>query len=256
MHKRLNVVLIHLAFKKAFNSVPHKSMIGVLRQYGVLGRTLNWITNFLSGRQQRKVINDSKSSWQPVKRGIPQGSVLGPVLFLIHITTMPDKIASKIYLFADDAKLYRRIEDKSDATGIHEDLQSLETWPGQSLLSFNIDKCVHMTIGTKKLYMERNYKINGENIKEVQLKKDLGIWLDNKLTFDTHITKKANKANGLIAVIKKSFTKVTNKVFLNIYKCLIRPYIELANSIWHAWLIKLRKVLENVQRRATRIYSV
>ena len=86
---------------------------------------------------------------------------------------MPDKIASKIYLFADDAKLYRQIEDKSDVTRIHEDLHSLETWSDQSLLSFNIDKCVHMTIGTKKLDMVKNYKINCENIKEMQLEKDL-----------------------------------------------------------------------------------
>ena len=220
MHK---LDVIYLDFKKAFDSVPHKRLIGVLRQYGVTGRTLNWMTDFLSGRQQRVVINDSRSSWQPVKSGKLQGSVLGPVLFLIYINTIPDKIASKIYLFADDAKLYRQIEDKLDVTRIHEDLQSLETWSGQSFLSFNIDKCVHMTIGNKKLDMERIYKINGENIKEVQLEKDLGIWLDNKLTFETHITKKANKANGMIAVIKKSFSKVTKQVFLNSYKCLIRP---------------------------------
>ena len=195
------------------------------------------------------------SSWQPVKSGIPQGSVLGPVLFLIYINTIPDKMVSKIYLFADNAKLYRQIEDKSDVTRIHEDLQSLEIWSSQGFLSFNIDKCVHMTIGTKKLDMKRIYKIIGENIKEVQLEKYLGIWLDNKLTFETHITKKANKANGMIAVIKKSFTKVTKQVFLNIYKCLIRPHLELANSIWHPRLIKHQKILENVQRRATRLVN-
>ena len=212
-------------------------------------------TDFLSGRQQRVVINNSRSSWQPVKSGIPQGSVLGPVLFLIYISTMPDKIASKIYLFADDAKLYRQIEDKLDVTRIREDLQSLETWSGQSLLSFNIEKCVHMTIGNKKLDMERIYKINGENIKEVQLEKDLGIWLDNKLTFETHITKKANKAYGMISVIKKNFSKFTKQVFLNIYECLIRPRVEFANLIWHPRLIKHQKILENVQRRATRLVS-
>ena len=186
MDKHENVDVIYLDFKKAFDSVPHKRLIGVLRQYGKTGKTLNWITDFLSGRQQRVVINDSRSSWQPVKSGIPQGSVLGPVLFLIYINTMPDKIASKIYLFDDDAKLYRQIEDKSDVTRIHEDLQSLETWSVRSLLSFNIDKCDHMTIGNKKLDMERTYKINGENIKEVQLEKDLGIWLDNKHIRNTH----------------------------------------------------------------------
>ena len=170
--KHENVDVIYLDFKKAFDSVPHKRLI-VLRQYGVTGRTLNWITDFLLGRQQSMVINHSRFSWQPVKSGIPQGSVLGPVLYLIYINTMPGKIASKIYPFADDAKLYRQIEDKSDVTRIHEDLQSLETWSGQSLLSFSNDKCVHMT-GNKKLDLERIYKINGENIEEVQLKKRPG----------------------------------------------------------------------------------
>ena len=98
MDEHENVDVIYLDFKKAFESVPHKRLIGVLRQYGVTGRTLNWITDFLSGRQQRVVINDSRSSWQPVKSGIPQGSVLSPVLFLMYINTMPDKIASKIYV--------------------------------------------------------------------------------------------------------------------------------------------------------------
>ena len=137
----------------------------------------------------------------PSKNGIPQGSVLGPVL------------------------------------------------------SFNFNKCVHMTIGSKKMNMERNYKINGESIKEVQLEKNLGIWLDNKLTFETHITTKANKANGMIAVVEKSFTKFTKQVFLNIYKCLIRSHLEFANLIWHPRLIKQQKTFENVQRRATRLVS-
>ena len=114
MDEHENVDVVHLDFNKAFDSVPHKRLIGVLRQYGVLGSTLNWITNFLLGRQQRLVINYSRSAWQPVKSGIPQGSVLGPVLFLIYINAMPDKIASKIFIFAHDAKLYRQIEDKLD----------------------------------------------------------------------------------------------------------------------------------------------
>ena len=96
MDKHEIVDVIYLDFKKVFDSVPHKRLIGVLKQYGVIGRTLNWITDFLSRGQQRVVINDSISSWQPVKSGIPQSSVLGPVLFLIYINTMPDKITSKI----------------------------------------------------------------------------------------------------------------------------------------------------------------
>ena len=127
------------------------------------------------------------------KWDIPGFSTRASTVFDIHQHNVGQNSVKK-YLFADDANLYRQIEDKSDVTRIHEVLQSLETWSGQSILSFNIDKCVHMTIGNKKLDMERIYKINGENIKEVQLEKDLRIWLDNKLTFETHITKKANKA--------------------------------------------------------------
>ena len=190
MDKHEIVDVIYLDFNKVFDSVPHKRLIGVLKQYGVIGRTLNWITDFLSRGQQRVVFNDSISSWQPVKSGIPQSSVLGPVLFLIYINTMPDKITSKIYLFADDAKLYRQIEDKLDVKRIHEDLQSLDTLSGQSLLSFNINNCVHMGIVTKKVDMERNYKNNGENIQEVQLEKYLGIWLDNKLILENTSLKK------------------------------------------------------------------
>ena len=94
----------------------------------MIGRILNWITDFLSGRKQRVVNKDSRSSWRPVKNGTPHGSVIGPVLFLIYINKIPDKIASKIYLFADDAELYRQTEDKLDVTRIHEELQSLETF--------------------------------------------------------------------------------------------------------------------------------
>ena len=120
----------------------------------------------------------------------------------------------------------------------------------------NTNKCVHMKKRSKNLDMKRNYKINGENIKEVKLEKDLFIWLENKMTSKTHITKNANKANGMIAVVKKSFTKAMKQVFLNIYKCLIRPHLEFANLIWHPTLIKYQKILQNVQRRASGIKNL
>ena len=118
----------------------------------------------------------------------PGFSTRPSTVFDIHIHAGQNSV--KNISVCDDANLYRQIEEKLGVTRIHEDLQSLETWSGQSLLSSNIKHCVHMTTGTKKMDMERIYKINGKNNKEVQLEKNLGIWLDNKLTFKTHITKK------------------------------------------------------------------
>ena len=110
----IEVDVVYLDFRKAFDSVPHRRLIAFLEQNGVNGKTLNWIKAFLSGRQQRVVVNGTFSTWQNVTSGIPQGSVLGPVLFTIYINYMPEAVESELYLFADDAKLYRKIHSDAD----------------------------------------------------------------------------------------------------------------------------------------------
>ena len=125
--------VIYLDFEKAFDSVPHKRLIGILKQYGIKGKTLVWINEFLLTRRQRVVINDSRSEWKDVLSGIPQGSVLGPVLFVIYINSMPNTLKSKLYLFADDAKLYRDITSNKDVELLQEDLRKLEEWSKNSL---------------------------------------------------------------------------------------------------------------------------
>ena len=138
--------VINLDFKKAFDSVPHKRLIGILKQYGIKGKLLGWINEFLLTRPQRDVINDSRSEWKDVLSEIPQGSVLGPVLFVIYINSMPNTVKSKLYLFADDAKLYREITSNKDVELLQEDLRKLEEWSKNSLKHFNEDKCREMTI--------------------------------------------------------------------------------------------------------------
>ena len=125
--------VINLDFKKAFDSVPHKRLIGILKQYGIKGKLLGWINEFLLTRPQRDVINDSRSEWKDVLSEIPQGSVLGPVLFVIYINSMPNTVKSKLYLFADDAKLYREITSNKDVELLQEDLRKLEEWSKNSL---------------------------------------------------------------------------------------------------------------------------
>ena len=120
--------VIYLDFKKAFDSVPLKRLIGILKQYGIKGLTLGWINEFLLTRRKRVVINNSRSEWKDFLSGIPQESLLGPVLIVIYINSMPNKVKSKLYLIADDAKLYREISSNQDVELLQEDLRKLEEW--------------------------------------------------------------------------------------------------------------------------------
>ena len=137
LDNKVEVDVVYLDFRKAFDSVPHRRLIAILEQNGVKGKTLNWIKAFLSGRQQRVVVNGTFSTWQKVTSGIPQGSVLGPVLFTIYINSMPEAVESELYLFADDAKLYREIHSDADQKILQDDLRKLGSWSSSSLLQVN-----------------------------------------------------------------------------------------------------------------------
>ena len=139
-----NIDTIYLDFAKAFDTVPHQRLLTKLRGYGIEGRILAWIEAFLTNRRQRVVINSSRSSWADVMSGIPQGSVLRPVLFICYINNMPSSVQSSIYLFADDAKLYRNIPSDDDP---QHDLQQLEKWSEEWQLHFNPSKCKVMHLG-------------------------------------------------------------------------------------------------------------
>ena len=132
LDNKVEVDVVYFDFRKAFDSVPHKRLIAILEQNGINGKTLNWIKAFLSGRQQRVVVKGTFSTWQNVTSGIPQGSVLGPVLFTIYINSMPGAVESELYLFADDAKLYREIHSDTDQKILQDDLRRLGSWSSSS----------------------------------------------------------------------------------------------------------------------------
>src|SRR5664279_4105275 len=115
-------------FSKAFDSVPHRRLLSKIESYGIQGNTLNWIESFLSNRSQRVVINGSQSSWLPVTSGVPQGTVLGPLLFLLYINDIASDIKSEIRLFADDCILYRKIMSDHDTAQLQDDIDRLHSW--------------------------------------------------------------------------------------------------------------------------------
>jgi hypothetical protein len=138
---------IYLDFSKAFDTVPHRRLLGKLESYGIRGKTLNWIDSFLKERKQQVIVNGSKSGIDSVISGIPQGTVLGPVLFVIYINDLLEGTSSDGFMFADDTKIFRKITSLADALMLQEDLQKLEEWSDIWLLKFNADKCHVLTLG-------------------------------------------------------------------------------------------------------------
>ena len=137
----------YLDFAKAFDKVPHNRLLAKVKHYGIEGDLLLWIMAFLSHRKQRVVINGECSKWYPVTSGIPQGSVLGPLLFVLYINDFPNCVSSSAYLFADDTKIYKVISESNDNISFQDDINSLQTWSDKWQLKFHPVKCKIMGIG-------------------------------------------------------------------------------------------------------------
>ena len=136
-----NIGVAYMDFMKAFDKVPHGRLMKKIESYGISGEALSWIREFLHERRQKVVINGESSSWNDVTSGVPQGSVLGPVLFVLFINDLPDTIQSSLYLFADDTKVFNPLISSYDSNKFQQDLVELHLWTEKWLLSFHPDKC-------------------------------------------------------------------------------------------------------------------
>ena len=237
--------------------LPHKRLILKLRSYGIGGQVISWITALLSGRKQRVVVGGSSSEWKDVTSGVPQGSVIGPLLFIIYINDLPDNIVSTLYMFADDTKCFREIAGPNDQGILQSDLDQLQKWSKKWLLQFHPEKCKIMTISKLKTHTQRGYTMQNEGniirLERAEMEKDLGIMVDEQLTFETHINEKINKASRVMGLIRRSFVHLNRGNFKRLYVALVRPHLEFGNIIWSPIRKKDIISLENVQRRATRM---
>ena len=222
-----------------------------MRGYGFSETILGWVRAFLSDRKHRVCVNGSYSSWAEVSSGIPQGSVYGPVLFLLYINDITEVINNNIYLFADDTKIYSQITETNPPSTLQEDLNNLEKWSKTWLLLFHPDKCKIMHLGNRN---EDPYQYYLDNIPldHTDLENDLGINFDSKLRFSTHIDKIAKKANTIMGVVRRSFKCLDEDTFKKLYKGVVRPHLEYGVQIWNPNLKKDIVKLEGVQRRATK----
>ena len=219
-------------------------------------------------------VNGEYSSTVPVLSGVPQGSVLGPALFLIFVADTSSIVRNFVSLYADDTKLFTYILDADTANDLHsttslqEDMNSLANFCDVMQMSYNIDKCHTLHLGSRNpkqqytLPKMSNYRndLNGcsydytfHNLLQVQEEKDLGITIDDQLSFRKHISNKVSKANSMIFLMKNTFKYLDTEMFKLLYKSLIRPHLEYGSPVWSPTLKIDINNIEKVQRRATRL---
>ena len=247
------VDILYFDFKKAFDRVPHNRLILKLQCLGIDGKVLDVIKDFLIGRTFRVSVQGEFSSFKDIFSGIPQGSVLGPLLFILFINDLPDCLKSSVKIFADDLKLIANLSDKRV---IDNDLKSLEDWERKWLLEFNSEKCkvLHIDLNDNK---HVDYVLNGKQLKKTEQEKDLGVLTSGTLLWNDQIESCISKANQMLCWISRNLISREKSLMLRVYKTLIRPHLEYCVQLWNPaaehgnWSLILR--IESVQRRFTRM---
>ena len=229
---------IFLDISKAFDKVWHEGLIFKLKQNGVCGPLIKLLVNYLKNRKQKVVINGSSSNYFQIKSGVPQGSVLGPLLFLIYINDLEKQIISKIKFFADDTMIFSVVHDpRRTAYELNKDLQTISTWAHQWKLSFNPDinkQAVEVLFSHKiKKSIHPPIFFNDAEVIRVNEHKHLGLILDSKLSFSQHVNEKIKIARKSLGVIKYLSSYLPIKTLELIYKLYIRPHFDYCDVIYH-----------------------
>ena len=249
---RNDVCMIFLDISKAFDRVYHEGLLFKLKQLGIEGNLLNWIKSYLSNRKQRVLVNGKASDWQCTNAGVPQGSILGPLLFLVYINDIVNSIESDIYIFADDTSLMRPIIDAVDDFNIlNEDLNKLSNWAQQWRVTFNAKKTEYMIFSLKnKIPDYPELFLGNTKIAQVRTHSHLGITFDSKLTWKTHINNICTKASQRVSNIKRIRHLIPRKTSEVLYKSLARPILEYGDVVFDNTTQEMKKLIEHVQRDA------
>jgi len=243
---------ILLDFSKAFDKVSHTRLLSKLQHYGINSSTLTWITDFLKDRTQDVMLDGQTSSESPVTSGVPQGTVLGPLLFLVYINDLPTRVSSTVRMFADDCLLYREIRNKNDSKVLQHDLDRLQDWEQDWLMEFNPAKCEAITFTKKTKPVKTEYQLHNQILTTVESAKYLGVNISSKLSWNTHVDITAKKATQSLNFIRRNFSCCPSSIREQCYKTLVRPQLEYASSVWDNPVKRNATKIEAVQRSAAR----
>jgi len=222
-----------------------------VRALGISGNIGRWIENWLHNRKQRVVINGQTSDWKPVSSGVPQGSVLGPLLFIIYINDLDVGLNNYVSKFADDTKIGNSVVTVEDRLKLQQDLDKIAKWSEDWNMPFNVNKCQLLQIGNRN--NKFSYEINGQKLNSSSSVKDLGVTISHNLKFSQQCNEASSKANKILGFINRNFTYKSKDIILPLYTSMVRPHLEYAVQFWDPYLQKDIKKLESVQRRATKL---
>ena len=259
----MDVCAVFLDYRKAFDSVPHAPLMKKLQDIGLHANLLAWLHDYLTQRKQQVVVDGATSTQCMVVSGVPQGSVLGPLLFSIYINGITEiSISANSYrvLYADDVLLYRGIaEPKEDLCKVQSDIDELERWSKEQLLQMNPSKCKHMMVSKRHRINPSDgvlLHLGGTTMGEVESFKYLGILLHKHLTWSEHISGVCNKARQILGLIYRQFyNNSSSSTMKQLYLSLVRPHLEYACQLWDPYVQNDINKLESVQKFALKLIS-
>ena len=248
--------IIFLDLKKAFDTVCHELLLQKLHSYGVQTTEYKWFKSYLTNRTQSVMVNNVASDELGIQYGVPQGSILGPLLFTMFINDLP-RVTSKckVVLYADDtALIYSHTQTRVVENVLNNELNHVTQWLNTNKLTLNTKKTKSMVISNKKSDTDRQIKIhvNNDKLEQVSDFKYLGVWIDDKLKFNTHISKLASKISKNIGIINKSKNYLSFKHKSMLFNALVLPHLNYCSNIWSSTNQKYTNILERLQRKAAK----
>jgi hypothetical protein len=253
LDKQKEIFFIFFDISKAFDRVWHRGLVFKLQQLGISGNVLQWISNYLTNRQQQVTIEAATSDTMSITAGVPQGSVLGPLLFLIYINDLPVNVTSNLYMFADDTCLY--VSSKNlplNENQLSNDLREITTWANRWLVDFNPNKTTSMLISRKHNQTPLQLTMDDQPIQNFTTHKHLGVIFNNRGTWSDHINTLLENANKKLAMLRGIKYLVNRKTLEIMYKSFVRPSLEYADIVWDNLYTYESNRLEIIQLQALR----